>query len=137
MLSGRNNQLDIHSTIDQVTFNNILRCIWHLPRSCHTRILHLTAHLPSILNSIVSRSALLLASALSCFSAVVRTVFRSSSILAYIEYTPTGYNALFGKDHIKYYSHDGICASVIRHLRLHGSLNDSIINNMIYVISTS
>ena len=34
-------------------------------------------------------------------------------------YTPTGYNALFGKDHIKYYySHDGICASVIRHLRL-------------------
>jgi len=25
---------------------------------------------------------------------------------------------LFGKDHIKiYYSHDGICASVIRHLR--------------------
>jgi len=31
--------------------------IWHLPRSCHTCILHLTAHLPSILNSVVSRSA--------------------------------------------------------------------------------
>ena len=45
---------------------------------------------------------------------------------------------LFGEDHVKYYySHDGICASVIRHLRLHGSLNDSIIDDMIYVISTS
>ena len=45
---------------------------------------------------------------------------------------------LFGKDHIKnYYSHDGTCASVIRHLRLHGSLNDSIVNDIIYVISTS
>ena len=68
-------------------------------------------------------------------NAVVRTVFQISSILAY---TPTGYNALFGEDHIKYYyPDDGICASVIRHLRLHGSLNDSIINDMIYVISTS
>ena len=65
----------------------------------------------------------------------INTVFQSSSILAY---TPTDHDALFGEDHIKYYcTHDGICASVIRHLRLHGSLNDSIINDMIYVISTS
>ena len=114
----------------EVTLNNILRRVWHLPHSCHTHILHLTAGLPSILNSVVSRCASLLASALSCSSAVVRTVFQSSSILAY--------TLLFGKDHIEYYySHDGICASVIGHLRLHGSLNDSFINGMIYVISTS
>ena len=61
------------------------------------------------------------------------------------EYIPCSYchslhvlNQLFGKDHTKnYYSHDGICASVIRTLTLHGSLNDSITNDMIYVISTS
>jgi len=46
----------------------------------------------SVLNSVVSRSASLLAPALSCFSAVVHTVFQSSSSLAN---TPTGYNALF------------------------------------------
>jgi len=109
--------------------------IWHLPRSCHTHILHLTACLPSILNSVVSRSAWLIASALSCSLAVVHTVFQSSSFLTY---TPAGYNALLGKDLIKnYYSHGGICASVIMHLRLHGSLNDSTVNDMIYVISTS
>ena len=33
----------IHSI--EVSFNNILRRIWHLPRNCHTRILHLTAPL--------------------------------------------------------------------------------------------
>ena len=119
----------------EVTFNNFLRCIWHLPHSCNTLIFHHTAHQLSILNSVVSMCASLIASALSCSSAVVRTVFQNSSILAY---TPTGYNTLFGEDHLKnYYSHDGICASVIRHLRLYGTQNGSIINDMIYVISTS
>jgi len=88
----------------------------------------ITARLPSILNSVALRSASLLASVLSCSSAVFCTVFQSSSTLAY---TPTGYNALFGEDHIKYYcSHDGICASVS------GTFDQYIINDMIYAIST-
>lgn len=32
----------------EVSFNNILRRIWSLPRMCHTGILHCTAHLNSI-----------------------------------------------------------------------------------------
>ena len=59
----------------EVAFNNILRHIWHLPRSCHTRILHLTARLPSIFNATANRSLSLLNSAKICSSKAVRTVF--------------------------------------------------------------
>jgi len=62
----------IHSI--EVSFNNILRRIWHLPCNCHTRILHLTARLPSLFNVIISRAASLLSSALSCSSLIVRKV---------------------------------------------------------------
>ena len=39
----------------EVSFNNILRRIWSLPRMCHTGILHCTAHLNGIYNSGVGR----------------------------------------------------------------------------------
>ena len=110
----------IHSL--EVSFNNIHRRIWRLPRNCHTRILYLTARLYSLFNMVLSRSSSLLSSALSCSSLVVRTVFKDTSILAY---TNTGYTFLFGHEHVKSYDpHDGICASVIRYHRLHGSLSD-------------
>ena len=99
-------------------FNNILRRIWHLPCNCHTRILHLTARLPSLFNVIISRAASLLSSALSCSSLIFRKVFGDSSLLAY---THTGYNAMSGDLHAKrYYQEDGLCATVIRHLRVLG-----------------
>ena len=62
----------IHSI--EVSFNNILRRIWHLPCNCHTRILHLTARLPRLVNVIISRAASLLSSALSCSSLIVLKV---------------------------------------------------------------
>ena len=37
-----------------LSLSYILRHIWHLPCNCHTRILHLTAHLPSLFNVIIS-----------------------------------------------------------------------------------
>ena len=33
----------------ETTFNNILRKIWHLPRMCHTGIVHQVAHLDSMI----------------------------------------------------------------------------------------
>lgn len=123
----------IHSI--EVSFNNILRRIWHLPRNYHTNILHLTARLPSLFNVVSSRSLSLLSSALSCPSLVVRKVFRDSRFLAY---THTGYNSICGNLHTKkYYHEDGLCATVIRHLRTAGTHTDPDINDMIYVISTS
>ena len=86
----------IHSI--EVAFNTILRRIWHLPRNCHTGILHLTAFLPILFNIFISRSSALLSSALSCPSLIVRKVFHDASILAY---THTGYNALCSCHHAK------------------------------------
>ena len=54
----------------EVTFNNILRKIWSLPRACHTGILHQVAGLHSIFNVVVSRSSKLLLSSLKSKSPV-------------------------------------------------------------------
>ena len=84
------------------------------------------ALLPSIFNVVQSRSSTLLSRALSSPSYVVKTIFRDSSMLAF---TQTGFNAMFGQQFAKPYHHQhGICAEVIRHLRLHG--NPSEINDL-------
>ncbi len=123
------------STIE-VSFNNILRRIWQLPRNSHTGILHLTARLPSIVNVVLSRSSALLFKARSSPSSIVRLVFQASSTLSY---TSVGYNAFFGSQHAKtYFPQDGLCASVIRHVR--GTLGysiDSDTNDMLITISSS
>lgn len=49
----------------EVAFNNILRCIWHLPCSYNICILYLTACLPSLFNTTANRSLLMLNSAKS------------------------------------------------------------------------
>ena len=67
--------LSCHSLCSiEVSFNNILRCIWKLPRNCHTGILHLTALLPSIFNVVQSQSSTLLSRALSSPSYVFKTL---------------------------------------------------------------
>ena len=95
--------LSCHSLCSiEIPFNNILRCIWRLPCNCHSGILHLTDLLPSIFNTILSRSSTLLSHALSSPSCVVRTVFRDSSMMAF---TQTGFNAMFGHQFAKTYHH--------------------------------
>ena len=49
----------------EVTFNNTLRKVWSLPRKCHTSILHFTASLDSMYNTIHRRSLNLLQAAIS------------------------------------------------------------------------
>ena len=74
----------------------------------------------------------LLSSALSCSSLIVRKVFGGSSLLAY---THTEYNAMSGGLHAKqYYQEDGLCGTVIRHLRVFGPLKDNDLNGMIDTI---
>ena len=43
----------------------LLRKIWSLPRHCHTAILHCVTRLPSMINTVLSRSSRLLLSVLS------------------------------------------------------------------------
>ena len=128
--------LSYHSLCSiEVSFNNILRRIWRLPCNCHTGILHLTAFLPSIFNLILSRSSTLLSRALTSPSCVVRSVFHDSSKMVF---TQTGFNAMFAHQFVKsYHLQGGICAKVIRHLRLYGNPMDPEINDMVYIISTS
>ena len=53
-------------------------------------------------------------------------------------FTPTGFNAMFGHQFAKsYHRQYGICADVIRHLRLYGDPMDSEINDMVYTICTN
>ena len=50
--------------------------------------------------------------------------------------TQTGFNAMFGHQFGKLYHHQhGICAEVIRHLRLNG--NPSETNDLVYTICTN
>ena len=93
---------------------------------------YLTAFLPCICNVVQSLSSTLLSRALSSPN-VVKTIFCDSSMLAF---TQTGFNAMFDHQFAKPYHHQhGICAEVIRHLRLHG--NPSEINDLVYTICTN
>ena len=73
----------------EVSFNNVLRKIWALPRRCHTRILHSVACLTSVWNRIFSLSSNLVKRASESDSVIVRDVFLHCCNLAY---TPIGYN---------------------------------------------
>jgi len=53
-------------------------------------------------------------------------------------HTHTGYNAMYGGLHAKqYYQEDGLCATVIRHLRVFGPLKDNDLNGMIDTICSN
>ena len=85
----------------EVTFNNTLRKVWCLPRKCNASILHLTASLDSMYNTIHRRSLNFLQAAISSSSKLLRDVFIESSKLAFCV---VGYNYLFGARHWKYYT---------------------------------
>ena len=77
----------IHSL--EVTFNNIIRKIWSLPRNCHTSILHLVAGLHSLRNTVIFRSLGLVSAAFKSQSPLLADVYSQSIKLVY---TSVGYN---------------------------------------------
>ena len=99
----------------EVSFNNILRKIWSLPRHSHTGIVHSVARLESIYNIVVIRSRSLLASARRSKCVLISDLF---SECAQSAYTALGYNNLFGGKHLKCYTvDDELCAAFIRDAR--------------------
>ena len=117
----------------EVTFNNILRKIWLLPRNCHTRILHLVAGLHSLYNTVVARSLGLVSAALRTRSPLLAAVYTQSLKLVY---TSFGYNYQCGHLHWKYYSvQDALCAGFIRDVRLAPELNSQLLNDVLYISS--
>ena len=77
----------------EMTFNNILHEIWGLPSRCHISILHLTAALDSVFNTVYDRSLRLVNTAINSDSIILCDVFYQSSKLAYYF---AGYNCVFG-----------------------------------------
>ena len=117
----------------EVTFNNLLRKIWSLPRHSHTGLLHSTAKLQSIYNVVIFRSAKLLASASGSSSSLISDLFSESARCAY---TFIGYNSIYGYKHLKTYSQcDRLCGSFIRDARNAPELNRHLEDD-IYYIST-
>ena len=111
----------------EVTFNNILRKIWGLPRQCHTSLLHLTAAVDSVFNTVYNRSLRLVNSAINSDSIILHDVFYQSSKLAYCF---IGYNCVFGWKHLKLYTEqDSICASFMRDVLAHPTLNSTSLHD--------
>ena len=117
----------------EVSFNNILRKIWSLPRHSHTGIVHSVARLESIYNIVVIRSRSLLASARRSKCVLISDLFSECVQSAY---TALGYNNLFGGKHLKCYTvDDELCAAFIRDARSDPHLNKHL-DDDIYCIST-
>ena len=122
------------STIE-IAFNKVLRRIWNLPANSHTRIVHCTARLTCLFNTIFSRSFSLLRSALACPSFPASYIFRASSGLVY---TCVGFNTICGNPYKKvYFSEDMFCANVIRNIRLsYGHLSNVELEHIVRVVSS-
>ena len=101
----------------QITVNTILRRIWHLPRRCHTSILHLVSGTDSIINLLILRHDRFLRHALRSHSLLATAIFQECSSLAY---TSTGANCLNAASLWKSYTEeDKMCAEFIQTIRLY------------------
>ena len=126
--------MSCHSLI-KVSFNNILRRIWHLPRNCHNRILHLTASLPGLFKCYYFSGSIPSVICPLLFFSHFSKGFCDSSLLVY---NHTRYNAMSGGLHTReYYQEDGLCATVIRHLGVFGPLKNNDLNQLIDTVCTN
>ena len=99
-----------------VSFNNVIRRIWNLPRNCHTSILYSIGSTSSIYNIINYRFNRLLNAALSHNSRLIRSVFSDSQQSCNSNFI--GYNYLFGQSHCKIISDEfNALSSVIIDIR--------------------
>ena len=73
----------------EVTFNNLLRKIWKLPRRCHTSILHCISSLQSLFNVVIYRSSMLCQKARSTGIHLICDIFTDAPQLSY---TTFGFN---------------------------------------------
>ena len=68
----------------EVTFNNILRKIWKLPRNSHTSILHCVSRLQGLHNVVIQRSKMLCLKARTTGLPLIRDIFTEAPSLSYI-----------------------------------------------------
>ena len=101
-----------------VSFNNVIKKIWSLPRNSHTSVVHCLGSTGSIQNIIFSRFSRLLSSATSHPSALIRSIFTTSAHSCNSNFI--GYNFLYGHSHCKSYDIEHMATSqLIREVRSH------------------
>ena len=85
-----------------VSFNNVIRKIWGLPRNSHTSIVHCLGFTGSIQNLIFARFSRLLSTASAHPSALIRSIFTTSAFSCNSNFI--GYNYMCGHSHCKSYN---------------------------------
>ena len=117
----------------EISYNKILRRIWKLPYSSHTRIVHCTAKLLSLFNSTLKRIFVLFSTSQKCSSNLVRYVFNKSASCCF------GYNLKYCHQFCKSYSGRQFCADVIRDIRSAQSflsLSNTLLDSVVCSLST-
>ena len=115
----------------EISFNNIIRKIWSLSRRCHTAPLHLVAGIPSIFNTILSRSCKLIQSALKSASPVLVDVFTDCIDLVY---TSCGHNLHYGYRFWKNYTdQDILMAKFLFDVKLAPDLNSHLMDDLLFI----
>lgn len=121
----------------EIAFNKLLRRIWKLPYNSHTRVVHCTAKLHSLYNSVYDRSATLFKSSQTCSSKLVKYVFYKSAKCCF---TFLGFNVKYGQQFCKdYSSRDLFHSDVIRDLRIAQpflSIQHNLIESVVTSLST-
>ena len=116
----------------EVCFNNIIHKIWHLPPRCHTSILHLVAGLPSMFNTVISRSLNFTATAQSFSSSLIADIFKHSSNLVY---TSTGLSC--GHEFWKFYTElDILLSQFIFDVKTSPHLNPLLFNDINFICTS-
>ena len=99
----------------EVALKKSLRKLWHLPRNSHSTIVHCVAQIDTISAIVLRRFLSLLSSALSSSSSLVQSIFSMSSSSVY---SFTGYNNVYGANHLIDYSYSDLSfAHIIRRIR--------------------
>ena len=115
----------------EVTFNNLLRKIWKLPRHCHTSILHCISSLQSLFNIVIYRSSMLCQKARATGIPLIRDIFAEAPQLSY---TTFGFNAFsYNRYRRTYTDADKMCSNFIRDVRLFPQENRELIDEIDYL----
>jgi len=115
----------------EVTFNNLLRKIWKLPRQCHTSILHCTSSLQSLFNVVVYRSSKLCQKARDTGIPLIHDIFTEAPRLSY---TTFGFNASNCNVYWRSYTDaDKMCSNFIRDVKLFPQVNRGLSDEVYYM----
>ena len=119
----------------EVSFNNVLRKIWSLPRHSHTGIVQSVAGLQSIYNTVLYHSRKLIASAKTSKCSLISDIFSEESAATAFSPLDIIFSVVIKINRKLYSDDDLLCANFVRDARMNPAMNRHL-NSHIYDIST-